>query len=381
MTDIVPELLKELEGRLQEAFDADRELQPIRKRIEKGTAQSIDSERFSVRAGEILSQVWQDALSQVRLPDDRMYYNIASRLLDPALHTGFDEVSGVCKDIDQLQYTAAGQPLSQVIAVDADFNQDRLDGLIDYISSKESYSEAESEFLEKLINFHQDIHSQTVEKNFRNLGQMGFTPKIVRKSLGGCCEWCQRLEGSYDYDPRMDREVFRKHSHCRCTVEYYPDGPRGGHQDVWSKQWKKGVSKSGLQAVKANDHKPLEDFIKANPIAKLLNHNKQGKHIPGHPNYVEGKSRLSLSMDECDEILYNEAGKGSLVFDRNGKWTKKERVITDKDIGIVISEDGSSEKTRGLMIHYSKTGAHIIPRKVSNDELSKSVGTVQNKKE
>ncbi|WP_290457638.1 polymorphic toxin type 50 domain-containing protein [Faecalibaculum rodentium] len=381
MTDIVPELLKALEDRLQRAFKNDRELQDIKTRIKQGTAQSIDSERFSIRAGEILSRVWKSVITQGELPDDRMYYNIARRLLDPTLHTGFDEVSGVCTDIVQLQYTAAGQPLSQIVAVHADFSQDRLDGLVDYISSKERYSEAEPEFLEKLINFHQDIHSQTVEKNFKNLGQMGFTPKIVRKSLGSCCEWCQRLEGSYDYHPGMDREVFRKHSHCRCTVEYYPDGPRGGHQDVWSKQWKKGVSKSGLQAIKANDHEPLEDFIKANPTAKHLNRNKQGKHIPDHPNYVEGKSRLSISMDECDEILYNEAGKGSLVFDRNGNWTKKERVITDKDIGIVISEDGSSEKTCGLMIHYSKTGAHIIPRKVSNDELSKSVGTVQNKKE
>ena len=237
MTDIVPGLLKALEDRLQKAFDADRELQTIRKRIEKGTAQSIDSERFSVRAGEVLSRVWKDVVTQGELPDDRMYYNIASRLMDPMLHAGFDEVSAVCKGIIQTQYAAAGKPLSQVVAVDADFSQDRLDGLIDYISSKESYSEAEAEFLEKLVNFHQDIHSQTVERNFRNLGQMGFTPQLVRKSLGGCCEWCLGLVGSYDYDPGMDREVFRRHSHCRCTVEYFPDGPRGGYQDVHTKEW------------------------------------------------------------------------------------------------------------------------------------------------
>lgn len=138
-----------------------------------------------------------------------MYYNIASRLIDPTLHSGFDEVSAVCKEIIQAQYAAAGKPLSQVVAVDADFSQDRLDGLVDYISSKESYSEAEADFLEKLVTFHQDVHSQTVEKNFRNLGQMGFTPKLVRKNSGGCCEWCLGLAGPYDYDPGMDREVFR----------------------------------------------------------------------------------------------------------------------------------------------------------------------------
>ena len=82
-------------------------------------------------------------------------------------------------------------------------------------------------------------------------------------------------------------------------------------------------------------------------------------------------------MDECSEILYNEAGNGLMVFDRKGNLKKKERIVADKIVGVVKGEEGFSEDTQGLMIHYSKTGAHLIPRKVDSDELSYIVGGIQ----
>lgn len=348
MHDIVPELLQELENTLSIALENDRELQSIKKRIKQGTARSIDSERFSVRAGEVLSQVWKDAIAQKGLPDDRMYYNIASRLLDPTLHTGFNEVSAVCKDIIQSQYAAAGQPLSQVVAVGADFNKDRLAGLVDYISSKDSYAQAEPAFLEKMINFHQDIHSQTVEKNFDNLGQMGFTPKLIRKSAGKCCEWCQEKAGSYDYEPDMDREVFRKHSNCRCTVEYYPDGPRGRYQDVWTKQWGENHNKTKTDSDRQNSNQANG----AGGLQNSENGQENTKHIE------DRKEERDISEEDIQDTLNNPLEIGEVKIDQNGR--KSRKIIGEKCTVYINPETG-----RKITVHktHSKTVRKIKRKK------------------
>lgn len=87
----------------------------------------------------------------------------------------------------------------------------------------------------------------------------------------------------------------------------------------------------------------------------IINTQKQGKHILGHDNFVVGKSILRV---DADELLEKYAGKGTMINQY------KERV----DFGKVIGEYYDVNKghylttTKGI-IHYSKTGAHIVPAK------------------
>ena len=66
----------------------------------------------------------------------------------------------------------------------------------------------------------------------------GLAPKIKRTSTGHCCEWCEKLAGTYNYEDVRDtgNNVFRRHRHCRCTVEFITNGKR---QNVHTKRWKK----------------------------------------------------------------------------------------------------------------------------------------------
>lgn len=165
-----------------------------------------------------------------------MYYNIAKRLLDPTLQNGHSTIAQACQDIVQIQYQKGQGSLKQLVAVPADLNQDRIDGLVDYVDKQESYSDAEDQLLEKVINFCQAVHSETIFKNMEVAGKTGFRPKLIRTPTGHCCDWCKNLAGVYDYYPDMDRDPFRRHDNCRCTVEYVPDAS-GRRQDVWSKKW------------------------------------------------------------------------------------------------------------------------------------------------
>ena len=81
MEDIAPKLLEEIQN------DFDREVKNSTKvkrstdKIKKGTATYEDVDEYAVELGEILSKVYSRHLSSAVLPDGKMYYNIAERLI------------------------------------------------------------------------------------------------------------------------------------------------------------------------------------------------------------------------------------------------------------------------------------------------------------
>ena len=96
---------------------------------------------------------------------------------------------------------------------------------------------------------------------------------------------------------------------------------------------------------------------------KTLNEDKQGKHIPGHPNYQSGKSRLTISMSEATELVKQFSGKGEPVSQN------KERVDFGRTIGVYRdSKTGEEAETTVGIIHYSKSGAHIVPARPNMGE-------------
>jgi len=95
-------------------------------------------------------------------------------------------------------------------------------------------------------------------------------------------------------------------------------------------------------------------------VNKTINEGKQNKHILGSNNYTSGKSYLTISTEEAQNLVNKYAGTGTLQFGDNGKWSKKEIITTDKQIGVVKNKTGEI-KTNSFKIHYSKTGVHIVP--------------------
>ena len=75
---------------------------------------------------------------------------------------------------------------------------------------------------------------------------------------------------------------------------------------------------------------------------------------------MEGKSYLTISREEAQELVNKYAGQGQINFNRKGIWDKREIIDTDKKIGIVVSKNGKFD-TNSFKIHYSKTGTHIVP--------------------
>ncbi len=78
--------------------------------------------------------------------------------------------------------------------------------------------------------------------------EAGLTETITRESIGGCCEWCSKLAGTYRYG-ETPKEVYQKHDNCTCVVTAKTDK---GYTDVWSKkqyQSQKAAREARVQTI------------------------------------------------------------------------------------------------------------------------------------
>lgn len=88
-----------------------------------------------------------------------------------------------------------------------------------------------------------------------------------------------------------------------------------------------------------------------------LNKGAQGKHIPGHPHYIEGRSYLTISMEHAQELVDEYGGTGQKIDGQT-----RERVFFHETIGVYKRRDEKTGvPTSWGMIHYGKRGCHIVP--------------------
>lgn len=94
---------------------------------------------------------------------------------------------------------------------------------------------------------------------------------------------------------------------------------------------------------------------------------RQNLHIKGHKDYSEGRSYFESGTD-VQKLVEDLMGTGNPIFDKNGEWTNKERVVASEYVGVhVDGKTGKETPTKNLTIIYSKDGCHIVPRR-SNEE-------------
>ena len=107
----------------------------------------------------------------------------------------------------------------------------------------------------------------------------------------------------------------------------------------------------------------LQEQIRSEGYPKSIEEGKQGKHILGHNNYIEGRSYLTIDIKELQSLVNKYAGTGELQRDRQGHWNHKEVVAIGKNIGVYKDLKGNELSTDIATIHYSKKGVHVVPAK------------------
>lgn len=256
--DIVPGLQEAIEKDFQNSFQTDSTLISIYEKVQNGTATQKDGEAFARELGTVLTDVFHRNVTPEQLPDGRMYYNIANRLIPPALEQNHGLVNEVMRQIITKQNADAGIGLRYQ---DADLDEDKVHGLVERAANYPQYEVVQNDVETGLTTFTQGVADDAVHKNAAFQASAGLHPRIVRETDGDCCKWCLDLAGTYDYESAPP-EVYARHANCGCSVEFRPgDGKR---QDVWSKGWI-----SDAESAKIETRKEIEGLTDDRTVEKV----------------------------------------------------------------------------------------------------------------
>lgn len=319
--DIVPELLNKIKADFFEQAEKSAELERLLLLVRSGKANFIDAHEFATKLGKILSESLQNNISGLILPDGKMHFNIASRILNETLGTNHKMVSTYAKQIQEALNKEAGIGLK---SIQAPINQERIDGLVNRLSYEEKFDDVSWILKEPIVNFNQNIVDNHIKVNADFHFKSGLKPKIVRTTDGNCCAWCSKLAGVYTY-PGVNRDVFRRHDRCTCTVDYHPGD--GKKQNVWSKKWssedeaiqtRQRIEEYKLQEIKDALSKIDLRTATSNDIIEI------GKQVSNHfdiVNHIGDKDKLK-------SIFSNFREMGGSVS--NDSWAKgSSKVVKD----------------------------------------------------
>ncbi len=245
MDDITPSLLKRIQEDFQRNLNKSDVISGLYAKVRDGTATYAQANQFAIEVGELLAGAYKNNLSSAVLPDGKMYYNIAQRILNPTLKNNYDLITDVTEQVQQALNEAAGLGIK---AITPEMNQDRIDGIVGRVSDADYFDDIAWILGEPIVNIAQSIVDDAIRANAEFQSAAGLQPLIVRKVAGKCCKWCQALAGKYRYPDEVLDDVYRRHQRCRCTVDY---NPRDGKvQNVHSKQWKRESIQDKIDARK-----------------------------------------------------------------------------------------------------------------------------------
>ena len=262
--DIVPSLLKKIKSEFEGARLDSEVLKDLLSKLHHSKASYLDANQYAIEIGEKLSKILGDSLTNETLPDGKMYYNIAQRVLTDVLGRNYELVSDYA---EQVQKNLNSEAKIGLAAQVPELNQDRIDGLVNRLASEESFDDIKWLIVDPIVIFSQSIVDDSIRKNAEFHHKVGLSPKIVRRVVGHPCKWCKSLEGSYNY-PEVPKDIYRRHGNCRCTVDYHPGN--GKKQNVHTKKWTdekqklvRKRSRIGIESVDEREQKRYNRVMKS----------------------------------------------------------------------------------------------------------------------
>lgn len=234
--DIVPELLEKIKEDFFKAAESNAQLERLLLLLQNGEATFLDAHEFSTILGKLIAKSLKDNISSAVLPEGKMHYNIAERILNDILGTNHNMVSSYSDRVQNILNQKADIFLN---SIKPKINQDRIDGMINRLSYEEKFDDVAWMLDEPVVNFSNNVVDKFIKANAEFQYKAGLSAKIIRTSTGNCCEWCDAIAGTYTY-PKVPKDLYRRHKNCDCVVEYFPaKGSEnfGKHQNSHTKKW------------------------------------------------------------------------------------------------------------------------------------------------
>lgn len=230
--DIVPALLEQVQAEFERGCKTNPRIQRCLQRLEDGTATLFDASQYAQGLGEQLAAALQTCITEDALPDGRMYYNIADRIIRTTLVQNYNLTNEMAA---QIQVLLNDRENIHIKPVKAPCPSERIKSVVDSLTEEDvEFSAVQLRMDAPIRNISQSFYEDYVAENAKFRYEAGLDTHIVRRASAKACAWCQRLAGNYLYPDDIPDDVFRKHDNCGCAVFYQSGRFR---QDTSSKRW------------------------------------------------------------------------------------------------------------------------------------------------
>ena len=215
--DVAPGIIEKVNRDFESKIDSSA-IHALEEKAANGAATYEDAYKYAEKIGEARSKALQTHVTTDTLPEGKIYYNIADRLMNDSLSTDHEMVAEYAAKAQQAINEKAGIKLK---AQKAELEQDRIDSFINGLCGSEGnlIEDVLWKLGEPVVTHARTVVDSTIKKNAEFQHKAGLKATITRKAAPRCCDWCTDLEGDYTY-PNVPREVFQRHDHCKCTVDY-----------------------------------------------------------------------------------------------------------------------------------------------------------------
>lgn len=335
MDDVAPKLLEILQADFHHKFDESKVVAELAKKLASQAADYKDANAFAVEIGKILAGVYQENLSSDVLPDGRMYYNIAKRIIEPTMKENYELVSAFSQDV---QTALNHKAKIGIKGIKAPLKEDKIRGIVERLAEEEDFDAAKWLLDEPVVTFTQSVVNDTIEENTKFAYKAGLKPKIVRTEVGSCCEWCKEVAGTYEY-PKVPKDVYRRHNRCRCTVEYFPGD--GKKQDVHSKKWV-DIEKDEKKKRRKEFNKDSHSTLNAHTIRKLEEKNWTPEFKAKALQFYRETSKAGVEFSDhgVSRALDRAINKNEYTIQDIIKLAKSKPLYLQTEDGRVVHSDG-----------------------------------------
>ena len=233
MEDIVPGLLDEIKKDFNKAYKNNHKIKKLLEKLETNSLTYDDAYDYADEVGEILVRAFRKHITPGAMPDKKMYYNIAKRLLEGTLADNHELVADYSQIVQTVINKNAGYNIN---ALKAKLNPDRIDGFVQRLASEETFEDVDWMLDEPVRTFTRATVDETAKTNSEFNYNLGIEAVIERTERYDACSWCRALEGTYKYPDEVPHEVYMRHDNCRGRIIYKPVDKRKV-QNVHTKKW------------------------------------------------------------------------------------------------------------------------------------------------
>ena len=138
MDDIVPSLLEAIQDDFKRQWKENKTIARIWGKIKSKTASYKDANQFAIEVGEMLARSYRKYITSGTLPEGKMWYNIATRILEPTFHTNYSLITDVCDEVQKIFNEENKVGLGTVAP---EFNNDKMMGFINKLSNAENFED------------------------------------------------------------------------------------------------------------------------------------------------------------------------------------------------------------------------------------------------